>query len=60
MAEIVNLKRAKKARARVAADEKAAANRVTHGTPKHLRKLGQAKAELDARKVDGHKLDGDG
>ena len=39
MAEIVNFKRAKKAKARAQAGEKAAANRVTFGTPKVVRDL---------------------
>ena len=59
MAEIVNFRRAKKAKARAAADEKAAANRVTHGTPKTVRDLAQARREKDAGKVDAHKLDED-
>ena len=57
MAEIVNFRRAKKAKARAASDEKAAANRVTHGTPKVVRDLAKARREKDAGKVDVHKLD---
>ena len=57
MAEIVNLKRAKKARARRAADEVAAANRTQFGTPKAARKLAKAKQEKEAARVDAHKLD---
>lgn len=59
MAEIVNLKRARKAKARKAAEDKAANNRVAHGTPKRLRKLAEAKSEQDVRKVDAHRLDND-
>lgn len=59
MAEIVNLKRVKKAKARAAADEKAAANRVLHGTPKRLRKLADAEREKNAREADAHRLDND-
>jgi hypothetical protein len=42
MAEIVNLNRARKAKAKAAAEKVAANNRIKHGTPKHLRKLGEA------------------
>ena len=57
MAEIVNFKRAKKAKARAAAGEKAAANRVTFGTPKVVRDLAKARREKDAGKVDAHKIE---
>lgn len=57
MAEIVNFKRAKKAKARAQADEKAAANRTTYGTPKAARDLAKARQKKDAGKVDAHKLD---
>ncbi|HTW35245.1 MAG TPA: DUF4169 family protein [Rhizomicrobium sp.] len=57
MAEIVNFRRAKKAKARAAADEKAAANRVTHGTPKAVRDLAKARREKDAGKVGAHKIE---
>ncbi len=57
MAEIVNLKRAKKAKARAAAEEIAATNRSKFGTPKAERKLVEAKREKDVEKVDGHRLD---
>jgi len=57
MAEIVNFKRAKKAKARAAADEKAAGNRTTFGTPRKLRDLAKARREKDAGKIESHKLD---
>jgi hypothetical protein len=57
MAEIVNLKRAKKAKARKAADEKAADNRVHFGTPKAARDLARARREKDAGKIESHKLE---
>ena len=56
MAEIVNFKRAKKTKARAQAGEKAAANRVTFGTPKVVRDLAKARREKDTDKVDAHKL----
>jgi hypothetical protein len=57
MAEIINFKRAKKAKARAAAGEKAAANRVTHGTPKTVRDLAKARRDKDTGKVDAHKIE---
>lgn len=45
MGEIVNLRRAKKAKARVKAEDDAAANRLLHGTPKGLRDLAKARAD---------------
>jgi hypothetical protein len=59
MAEIVNLKHAKKAKARAAAEEKAANNRVHFGTAKSTRDLAKARREKDAGKVESHKLDGE-
>ena len=57
MAEIVNLKRVKKAKARAEKSAQAAANRVKHGMPKHLRELGEARDEKEKQIVDAHKLD---
>jgi len=57
MAEIVNLNRARKAKAKAEAEKTAANNRIKHGTPKHLRKLGEAErkkvqAEIDAKRLE--------
>jgi hypothetical protein len=57
MAEIVNLKRAKKAKARAAAEDKAASNRVQFGTPKSARDLAKVRREKDVGQVESHKLD---
>jgi hypothetical protein len=57
MAEIVNLRQARKAKARAEKADRAQANRVTHGTPKHLRRLEDAKARKAAEKLAGHKLE---
>ncbi|MGB8366597.1 MAG: DUF4169 family protein [Rhizomicrobium sp.] len=59
MAEIVNLKRARKAKARGEAERKADANRTLHGTPKAARKLARAQGEKDAQSLEAHKLAGD-
>jgi hypothetical protein len=60
MAEIVNLNRARKAKAKAQAEKTAANNRIKHGTPKHLRKLSdaerkKAEAEIDAKRLEDDK-----
>ncbi len=55
MAEIVNLRRARKAQVRDEKAKEAKANRVTHGTPKSLRDLAKAGSDKAARDLDGHK-----
>lgn len=57
MAEIVNLNRARKARAKGEKDKTAAANRVLHGTPKAVRNLGQARKDKADGALSGHKLE---
>jgi len=57
MGEIVNLRRARKAKARTKAAAQADANRTKHGVPKRERDLAKARAEeakhdLAARKLD--------
>ena len=59
MAEIVNLRRARKAKARTEKDKTAQANRTAHGTPKALRKLNTAEAQKAARALDDRKLEPD-
>ena len=59
MAEIVNLRRARKAKAKAEKDKTAEANRVAHGTPKALKKMAAAKAEKTEQIVAGHKLEPD-
>jgi hypothetical protein len=56
-AEIVNLRRARKAKARSAAEAEAQANRTTFGRSKAERKLTKAQSEAEGRKLDGHKRD---
>jgi hypothetical protein len=55
MAEIVNFKRARKKKARDAAETEAAANRLTYGRSKAERNLSRAEQEAAERKLDGHK-----
>ncbi len=57
MAEIVNLRQARKAKARDEKAKTAEANRTLHGTPKHLRNLAKARSEKSARDLDAHKKD---
>ena len=57
MAEIVNLRRARKAKGRAEKDKTAQANRVAHGTPKAVRKLETARKEQAAERLGGHKLE---
>ena len=57
MAEVINLRRARKAKDRAAKAKDAEANRVTHGTPKSLRDLAKARAEKDMRDLEAHKKD---
>ena len=57
MAEIVNLRRVKKAKARRAAGEKAAANRAHFGAPKAERKRADSLRKKEASAIEGHKLE---
>jgi Domain of unknown function (DUF4169) len=59
MAEIVNLRRAKKQRARGEADAKAAENRALHGRAKADEARDEAEAGRAQRALDGHKRDAD-
>ncbi|MBX3430327.1 MAG: DUF4169 family protein [Hyphomonadaceae bacterium] len=55
MAEIVNLRRARRNKARAAAETEAAANRLVHGRTKAERSRTEAEKEAAERKLDGHK-----
>jgi hypothetical protein len=57
MAEIVNLNRARKAKARTEKEKTAQANRVAHGTPKALRKLTKAQENKTEQRLAGHRLE---
>ena len=59
MAELINLRRARKAKARANKEKQAEVNRVAHGTPKVLRKLEKARAELAGKRLENKRLDGD-
>lgn len=55
MAEIVNLRRTRKQKARIAAETEAAAKRLAHGRSKTERNKTRAEQEAADRKLDGHK-----
>jgi hypothetical protein len=57
MAEIVNLRRARKAKAKAEKDKAAEASRIAHGAPKPARDLAKARADKAARDLEGHKKD---
>jgi hypothetical protein len=59
MAELINLRRARKAKAKAEKAKTAEANRVAHGTPKAVRDLAKAKTELAARRLENRRLDDD-
>jgi hypothetical protein len=55
MTEVVNLRTARKQKARADARAAAATNAAKHGLSKADRALQQAKAEQAARRLDGHR-----
>jgi hypothetical protein len=57
--EIINLNRARKAKARAEKDKAAEANRVAHGTPKALKKLAEARKDKSDQRLSGHRLEKD-
>ena len=56
MAEIVNLRRARKARDRASAEAKAAQNLITFGRTKAERNLTETEKTLAGRRLEGHRL----
>lgn len=63
MAEIVNLRRVRKQRARADAEAKAQQNRIDFGRSKSERSATQTEHDRTARQLEGHRLetdDGDG
>ena len=57
MAEIVNLNRARRARAKADKEKTADANRVLHGTPKAVRNLAEARKNKADEALSGRKLE---
>lgn len=56
MTEIVNLRRARKAKSRAEAAAQAGANRARHGVSKRARDLANAQAEMERRRTEPHQL----
>jgi len=59
MVNVVNLRRARKAKARTEAEVVAAENRARFGTPKAARALTKARSEKAAKALDSHRIDRD-
>ena len=61
MAEVVNLRAARKRAKRQQDDQRANAHRLAHGQPKRLRKLETAQQVKASRDLDQHRIEkGDG
>jgi hypothetical protein len=61
MAELVNLRNARKRAKRRQDDQRADTNRLAHGQPKYRRKLDAAQQAKASRDLDLHRIDkGDG
>jgi hypothetical protein len=60
MAEIINLNKARKAKAKADKEKAAEANRIQHGTPTALRNLAEARKEKADKSLSGHKVEKDG
>jgi hypothetical protein len=59
MGDVVNLRGARKLKARAEAEATAQANRIAHGRTKAEKKRTKADQEAAERKLDGHKRDDD-
>lgn len=59
MGDVVNLRRARKARDRASAEAQAEQNRITFGRTKAERELSKAEKTLAERRLEGHRLEGD-
>ncbi len=57
MADILNLNKARKAKAKQEDKTQAAANRALHGMSKAEREAQRKEAERSRREIDGHKRD---
>jgi hypothetical protein len=59
VADVINLRRARKTKARDVAEAQAQANRITHGRTKIEKKKTKAENDAATRRLDGHKRDGE-
>jgi hypothetical protein len=61
MAELVNLRTARKQAKRRQSEQRASTNRLVHGQPKNVSKLEDAQQAKTDRNLDGHRIEtGDG
>ena len=61
MAELVNLRAARKRAKRAESDQRAHANRLAHGKPKHERQIDDARQKKASDDLDRHRIEtGDG
>lgn len=58
MADIINLRRARKGKVRAEKENTAHTNRILHGTPKAARAAAKAREGRAADRLDGKRLDG--
>jgi hypothetical protein len=59
VAEIINLRRARKARTRAEKDKTAKASRAAHGIAKSAKKLAKVRIEKAGQRLSEHRLDPD-
>ena len=57
MAELINLRRARKQKARAEKENEAEAQRARYGAPRHVRKLEASRKEKSARDLESSRLD---
>jgi hypothetical protein len=57
MAEIINLRQVRKARARSEAEAKAEENRIAFGRPKKAKTLQQKRKAMEETRHEGHRLE---
>jgi len=57
MAEIVNLRNARKRRNRSSKDQRAEHNRAVYSIPAKLRKGAKKKSQLEISRLDAHRID---
>jgi hypothetical protein len=57
MAEIINLRQVRKAKARAADEAKAESNRIAFGQPKKAKTLQQRRKALETERHEGHRLE---
>ena len=60
MAEVINLNKARKAKAKADKEKAAEANRIQHGTSKALRNLAETRKDKADKALSAHELEKDG